>query len=182
MASFVKAFTTSTTSTTSTSQMPAQTELATRALIVTLKAPFCGKSTMEIASLTGISTRTVDRIWSRAIERGFDPAALPVVLKNEYLEDAPRSGRPSNHTSTNQDLVVAKIQNDRYGREKASAVIAAELTAEGTFISATTVRSILEIRKKADSRKDEAKEEARLDTEDARRPATDTRIVDESAK
>ncbi|PQK11111.1 hypothetical protein BB8028_0002g14290 [Beauveria bassiana] len=159
--------------------MRAQTELATRALILTLKAPFCGKSTAEIASLTGVSTRTVDRIWARAIERGFDPAVLPVVLKDEYLEDAPRSGRPSKHTPTNQNLVVAKIREERYDREKTSAVLAAELTAEGIPISAKTVRSSL---RKANLPKNEANEEARPDTEYARRPATDTRSMDESVK
>ncbi|KAK8146088.1 hypothetical protein G3M48_003625 [Beauveria asiatica] len=116
---------------------------------------------------------------SNAIERGLNPATLPAVLKDEYLQDAPRSDRPSKHTPTNQDLVVAKIRKDRYGRDKASALLAAELTAECTPISATTVPSIL---RKANSPKDEANEEARPDTEDARRPATDTRIVDEGVK
>lgn len=117
---------------------------------MTLKAPCGGKSTAEVAFLAGISARQVDRIYARAIERGFDPNIRPIVIKNQHLEDLPRTGRPSKQTPENKDLIIKKIQLDRFGREKSTATIAAELTAEGIPISADTVRCIL---KKAGFRK-----------------------------
>ena len=42
------------------------TDPYTRALIVTLKSPFSGKSTVQISPITGISPRTIDSIYGRA--------------------------------------------------------------------------------------------------------------------
>jgi len=123
--------------------MAPNTDLATRALIVTLKSPIGGKTTSQISAFTGISTRQVNRIYARACERGFDPNELPLVLKDEWLEDAPRSGRPSKQTSTNIDIVISKVQLDRYGREKSCADIAGDLSRQGIDVSASTVRRIL---------------------------------------
>ncbi|RMZ66025.1 Transposable element Tcb2 transposase [Pyrenophora seminiperda CCB06] len=67
--------------------------VATRAAIVAFKVD--GKTNNEITALTGVDTRTIQRIVARAIARGFDPDARPMVLLNHYFEDAPRSGRPS---------------------------------------------------------------------------------------
>ena len=74
--------------------MAPNTDLSTRALIVTLKSPFGGKSTAYIAAVTGISPRTIDSIYGRACQRGFEPNAPTIKLLPEYLEDAPRAGRP----------------------------------------------------------------------------------------
>ncbi|KAL5374481.1 hypothetical protein DPSP01_011934 [Paraphaeosphaeria sporulosa] len=79
-------------------------DLATRALIITLKAT--GKPNDEITGLTGISKRTINSIFARAIERGFDPCQRPLKLLNKYLEDSHRSGRPSK-----QDEVAQKVVN-----------------------------------------------------------------------
>ena len=67
-------------------------ENSTRALVC-LKAT--GKSSKEVSAISGIPTRTVDSIYARAIERGFEPCERPMKLLDRYLEDAPRSGRPS---------------------------------------------------------------------------------------
>ncbi|KAM3566463.1 hypothetical protein ARSEF4850_000605 [Beauveria asiatica] len=93
--------------------MVRQTDIATRALVVTLKAPCSGKTSIEVAGLAGISSRQVDRIYARAIERGFDPNLRPLVLKDAYLEDAPRSGRPSKQTTQNTEMILNKIKLDR---------------------------------------------------------------------
>lgn len=63
--------------------------------MVTLKSPIGGRTTAEIVEKTGLSKRTVNDIYARAIRRGFDPNYLPLIIKDEYLKDAPRSGRPS---------------------------------------------------------------------------------------
>jgi hypothetical protein len=67
----------------------------TRAIIVFLKLPCGGKTTNEIAGQLEIALRTINEIYSRAIRRGFDPNIRPFTLKDEYIEDAPRSGRPT---------------------------------------------------------------------------------------
>ncbi|KAF3385585.1 hypothetical protein F1880_001764 [Penicillium rolfsii] len=112
-------------------------DLATRAFVLALKT-YSTKTTEEIAAICGLSRSTVNRIFVRACERGYDPNLTPVVVKDSYLEDAPRTGRPSK-----QDLikepVLAKINLDRLGQEKSCADLASELRTEGTEVSATTV-------------------------------------------
>ncbi|RYO14580.1 hypothetical protein AA0113_g12489 [Alternaria arborescens] len=78
-------------------------DIATRALVVAYKAD--GKTNLEIMGLTGIEKRTINRIYARAIERGFDPSERPLVLLNKYLEDAPRSGRPSKQQEAYKKVV-----------------------------------------------------------------------------
>ncbi|KAJ0146105.1 hypothetical protein HZ326_11159 [Fusarium oxysporum f. sp. albedinis] len=78
--------------------MAPNTDIATRALVVSLKAPCSGKTSPEVAEISGLSIRQVDRIYARAIENGFDPNARSLILKDEYLRDRPRSGRPAKAT------------------------------------------------------------------------------------
>ncbi|USP75525.1 hypothetical protein yc1106_02799 [Curvularia clavata] len=66
---------------------------STRAAVVVLKA--IGKPNHEITGLTGVEKRTINSIYARAIERGFDPGLRPLQLEDKHLEDAHRSGRPS---------------------------------------------------------------------------------------
>jgi len=56
--------------------MALNTDLATRALIVTLKAGINRKlmTSNEIVCLIGVPKSTINQIYARAIERGFDPA------------------------------------------------------------------------------------------------------------
>ena len=68
--------------------------ISTRATVVALKA-LGNMTSANIAAQTGISLRQVHRIYARAIERGFDPNERPFVLKDEWLEDSPRSGCPT---------------------------------------------------------------------------------------
>jgi len=69
------------------------TDIATRASVVTLKA--FGFSTSHIAAQTKISPRTIDAIFKRAKDAGFDPEARPLVIRDTYLQDLPRTGRPN---------------------------------------------------------------------------------------
>jgi transposase len=84
----------------------------TRAIIVFLKSPFGAKTTAEIAGHLEISPRTVNKIYARAIERGFDPNHKPFSLKPEYVEDAPRSGRPSKQTEEISQSIIRKVHTD----------------------------------------------------------------------
>ncbi len=130
--------------------MAPNTDIATRAIVIALRSPLGGNTSAEVAAKTGLSVRQVNRIYARAIERGFEPNQSPMVLRDEWLEDAPRSGRPTKQTPDTTTRTVAKVRTDRYGREKSCADIAGELSTEGIDISASTIRRIL---KKAGYRK-----------------------------
>ncbi|KAF2726441.1 hypothetical protein EJ04DRAFT_547615 [Polyplosphaeria fusca] len=84
-------------------------DLSTRALIITLKAT--GKSNDEITGLTGITKRTINSIFARAIERGFDSCQRPLRLKDEYLVDSSRSGRPSKQPEVLETVVNSSTRN-----------------------------------------------------------------------
>lgn len=120
------------------------TDIAMRALVVTLKSPAGGgKTTAEIHGITGLPIRTINSIYAKAIKRGFEPNEVPLHLINEYLEDAPRSGRPTKQTAEAKDLVIAQVSRDRFGREKTAADIAGELSLQGLEISTSTIIRIL---------------------------------------
>jgi hypothetical protein len=123
--------------------MAPNTDIATRAFVVSLKAPCSGKTSPEVAEIPGLSIRQVDRIYARAIENGFDPNVRPLILKDEYLRDRPRSGRPTKATEENKELVIGKVQQDRFGREKTCADLAGELSKAGIEISASAVYRML---------------------------------------
>jgi hypothetical protein len=125
--------------------MAPNTDIATRALIVSLKAGIIDKpaSSIYISSLTGVPERTINQIYARAIARGFDPAIRPLVLENKHLEDAPRSGRPTKDTKEVEELITSKVRLDRYGREKTCAQLAGDLSQAGIQISGITIWRIL---------------------------------------
>ena len=118
--------------------MAPNTDLSTRALIVTLKSPFCGKSTAQISAITGISPRTIDAIYGRACQRGFEPNAPMIKPLPEYLEDAPRAGRPRKQAAISE-TTIEKVRRDRYRQEKSCANITGNLSAHGFDVSSTTV-------------------------------------------
>ncbi|KAF2189324.1 hypothetical protein K469DRAFT_63154 [Zopfia rhizophila CBS 207.26] len=93
--------------------MAPNTDIATRALVVALKSPFGGKTTPEIVEKTGLSKRTINDIYARAIQRGFDPNHIPLVIKDEYLQDAPRSGRPTKQTEDVKQAITTKVLPSR---------------------------------------------------------------------
>ncbi|KAH7024182.1 hypothetical protein EDB80DRAFT_886598 [Ilyonectria destructans] len=95
-----------------------KTDIATRALIVVFKSPSGGKTTAEVAEITGLLTRTINGIYARAIERGFDPNHRPMILHDEYLRDAERAGRPKKQTDEARIEIIAKRWDrdlDRHG-------------------------------------------------------------------
>jgi transposase len=118
--------------------MAPNTDIATRALVVTLKSPLGGRSTNEVSEKTGLSKRTINDIYARAIQRGFDPNLLPLIIKDEYLKDAPRSGRPAKQSEDLKNVIDTKVCGNRHGRELTCADIAGQLSAEDFNISAIT--------------------------------------------
>jgi len=121
--------------------MAPRTDISTRALVVTLKSPFVGKSTLQIADETGLSPRTIDSIYARAISRGFEPNR-PLKILPRFLEDAPRSGRPRKQEAISEE-VIQKPRGNRY-----------------------FIHNCVEGTQESWLPQDEANEEAWLDTED----------------
>ena len=65
--------------------MALYTNIATRALIVALKSLFKGKLTNKIYKKTGIKKRTINNIYAKAIQRGFNPNLLSLIIKNKFF-------------------------------------------------------------------------------------------------
>jgi transposase len=118
------------------------TDIATRALVVTLKAS-AGKTTNEIIEITGLPKATINNIYARAIKRGFDPNERPIRLRDAFLADSPRSGRPTKQIEVSNEKIISKVRVDRYGRERSCADLAGALSKEGINIPSTTVWRIL---------------------------------------
>ena len=80
-----------------------RTDLAVRGAVLALKAT-TGLSSTAIAELiAGVSTRQVNRIYSRAIKAGFEPSARPLQITNAIVADRPKSGRPRKHPKEAQN-------------------------------------------------------------------------------
>ncbi|KAJ5188429.1 hypothetical protein N7491_004754 [Penicillium cf. griseofulvum] len=58
-----------------------------------IHAKSIGISTDTISESSGLSKRTINRIYERALEKGFEPGA-PWNVTEDMVADAPRSGRP----------------------------------------------------------------------------------------
>ena len=103
------------------------TDIVTRALVVTLKLPLGGRTTVEIAEKTGLNPRTINRIYTKAIERRFDLNQLPLIIKDEYLKDILHSRRLTKQTSEFSEQIQSKVYLNQYRREKSCTEIAGEL-------------------------------------------------------
>jgi hypothetical protein len=112
-------------------------DTATRAQALTLKLMGCPNA--EIESMTGMQPRTVQLLYKKAFERGFNPTESKTIL-NHHVEDGKRSGRPTKQTTKLIQNVISKVSCDRYGREKSCTQIAADLAGQ---VSAMTVWRIL---------------------------------------
>ena len=81
-----------------------------------------GIAAVKIQKLTGVSVRSISELKRKARSRGYDPA-ISRILKMEYVEDAPRSGRPSKATPVMEQAILDDVRKDRHGREKSSAML-----------------------------------------------------------
>ena len=97
--------------------MASNTDLATRAMVITLKSALVKRTDAKVAEETGLNPRTINHIYAKAIRRGFDPNRFPLEIKNEYIEDGERSGRPKKLTEALEKVVSEKVRGDRFGRE-----------------------------------------------------------------
>lgn len=114
---------------------------ATRGIVLYLKAT--GISNAEITHITGYSQASITQIYKKACDKGFNPEARPLNILNEYVRDAPRSGRPSKTTPENINKVTSLIKLDRYAREKTCHDLSNDLKLIGIRLSAKTIYNIL---------------------------------------
>ena len=119
------------------------TDIATRALVVSMKCPFGGKTSAAIAAKTGLSVRQIDRIYARAIERGFDPNQDPLIIKDSYVEDKKRSGRPKKQTEEAITTTISKVRTSKSTRTLTCTDLSEELRKAGIDVSASTVFRML---------------------------------------
>lgn len=98
--------------------MPKKTDIATGALVVVLKSPSGGKTTAEIIEIAGLSVRTINSIYTRAIECSFNPNHYLLILHDEFLCNSDRPGRPKKQTDKAQIEIIAEVRRNRFGREK----------------------------------------------------------------
>jgi len=63
----------------------AEIPLPVRAAILTLQSPPCSKSPIALHTIPGVSTRQIDRIYARAITRGFEPNAELLLILDEHI-------------------------------------------------------------------------------------------------
>ena len=71
---------------------PSSKKLGTRALVLSLKS--IGKTTTKVYEILYLAKSTINKIYARAIKRGFNLNLRPIKINNKYITDAPRASRP----------------------------------------------------------------------------------------
>lgn len=103
--------------------MPPNSDPIQRAVVVALRSPHGGKTTKEISQITGLPVRSINRIYARAVEAGFEPNDKALVILPDHVIDKPRSGRPKKQTAAAIDAVTSKRGHQglgNYGMEDPS--------------------------------------------------------------
>src|ERR1700716_2176631 len=89
-----------------------------------------------VSEITKVYKASIYRFRRIAVERGYDPGKSRQILLS-YLEDAPKSGRPTLSTQEVVGKVIANVCKSVEGRYSTTAKIGHSLG-----ISATSVRRI----------------------------------------
>jgi transposase len=79
-----------------------------------------GITIKRIMEITGLSRSTIYDLRKKARKRGYDPTVSRIILL-KYVEDAPRSGRPTKATEEQKAELLDHVRKDRTGREKSTA-------------------------------------------------------------
>ena len=71
-----------------------------------------GMKIEDVGRITGFSRSALYDLKKRAVQRGYDPTTITLMIYNMYVEDAQKSGRPT--ISLEKQLeIVAKVTTDR---------------------------------------------------------------------
>jgi transposase len=91
----------------------------------------------RVSKISGISVNQIYRIDKKARERGYDPTTS-TILSDDFLIDAPRSGRPKKITEEMEQEIIQEIRKSRNGREKS----AVELGWQFDISDASAIRTL----------------------------------------
>jgi DNA-binding CsgD family transcriptional regulator len=98
------------------STMPSRKHHTTAACLQVLALIEAGVSSKEVVERTQISRWQIKRYQKMVRERGFDPA-VSKVLKEEYVLDAPKSGRRKVCTEEIEQQVLETVWEDHSDRK-----------------------------------------------------------------
>lgn len=84
--------------------------MATRAQVIGLLT--AGILPADIAAVTGVPAQTCRNWWKKALKRGFDPQARPLLVLDEHVVDGLRSGRPSTQDDKQDDVSLIDRENE----------------------------------------------------------------------
>lgn len=107
-----------------------RTNNATRAAALALVYD-AGYPYKDAGYVLGLSELQVRRICARAIERGFDEKAKPLVIRDAFVQDAPRSDRSNQQGPKVQQLISNKVSSDRFRQERSCTDLAASTRTAG---------------------------------------------------
>jgi transposase len=86
-----------------------RTDIATRAIIIALKSLVGGKTTAKLVKKLGLLKSTINSIYARVIERGFDPNYQPLKIRDKILKDSPRPSRPKKQIDEVKEAIISKV-------------------------------------------------------------------------
>lgn len=89
----------------------------------------CKRELRQIHEATGITPRTLNNIFDRAVQAGFEPMTSNGTigrLDSSHVANAPKSGRPRKQEAFKEE-VLAKVRRNRRSRERSFAQITIEL-------------------------------------------------------
>jgi transposase len=115
-------------------------DLGTRVQALTLLEARCPIA--NITQITGISKASIYRLRKIAVQRGYEPEKDKRILLS-YIEDAPRSGRPTKQTDEVKKQVVELVSRNSTTRQYSTQRIAQAISKADLKISAMTVWRIL---------------------------------------
>jgi transposase len=84
-----------------------------------------GHTYEQTEKITGIPKPTLRHLKRRAYQRGYNPAE-DARLREEFVIDGDRSGRPKEITEEKKQEVIENVRKDRNSREKSTEVLAFE--------------------------------------------------------
>jgi len=118
------------------------TDISIRSAVITLRT-IARLPTKEIAAILNLDPRTVQRIYAKACERGFDPTCRPFALRDHHITDKRRPGRPPKASQEVVSSLEKKIDTFD-GRNMSSADLAAFISSSlNITISASTIQRTL---------------------------------------
>ena len=98
--------------------MPPYNNTTTRAQALTLKA--VGWTNAQIEEITGITARTLNNIFDKAVKAGFEPFnedGRLGRLSDAHIANVPKTGRPRKQEAFKEEVLL-KVRQDHNGREK----------------------------------------------------------------